>query len=422
MVYLITFVFMLCIGVPIAFVIGITPFIKMLYSGGIPSMVFPQRMFYGATNYMLASIPFFVLAGNLMNSSGLTKRIIRFAQIFVGSITGGLGMVTVIASMFFGGITGSANAECAAIGSIMIPSMKKEGYNLDFSAALIVTASTMGPIIPPSISFVLYGVMAGESIGKLFLAGAIPGVMIGLSLLMVTYFVAKKRNYPRMPRLKSKEAIIVIKDGILALIMPLIILGGIFSGIFTPTESGVIASIYALIIGFFVYKELTLKALFDAVFEAAKLSTMLLLIVSMSSVFSWALAADQIPTKLAELILLLSNNKYLVLLMLNIVMLIMGCILEPTSNLIIFTPIFLAIVKPLGIDTIHFGVIMVLNLTIGLITPPVGMCLFTACGIAKISLERILKPLVPLLAVVIGVLFLVTYIPWLSLYLVNFMK
>ena len=184
MIYLITFVFMLCIGVPIAFVIGITPFIKMLYSGGIPSMVFPQRMFYGATNYMLVAIPFFVLAGNLMNSSGLTKRIIRFAQIFVGRISGGLGMVTVIASMFFGGITGSANAECAAIGSIMIPSMKKEGYDLDFSAALVVTASTMGPIIPPSISFVLYGVIAGESIGKLFLAGAIPGVMIGLSLLI----------------------------------------------------------------------------------------------------------------------------------------------------------------------------------------------------------------------------------------------
>ena len=422
MVYLITFVFMLCIGVPIAFVIGITPFIKMLYSGGIPSMVFPQRMFYGATNYMLVAIPFFILAGNLMNSSGLTKRIIRFAQIFVGRISGGLGMVTVIASMFFGGITGSANAECAAIGSIMIPSMKKEGYDLDFSAALVVTASTMGPIIPPSISFVLYGVIAGESIGKLFLAGAIPGVMIGLSLLVITYIISKKRNYPRMPGVQFKEAIVVIKDGILALIMPLIILGGIFSGIFTPTESGVIASIYALIIGFFVYKELTLKALFDAVFEAAKLSAMLLLIVSMSSVFSWALAAEQIPTKVAESILILSNNKYLVLLMLNIVMLIMGCILEPTSNLIILTPIFLAIVKLLGIDTLHFGVIMVLNLTIGLITPPVGMCLFTACGIAKISLERILKPLVPLLAVVIGVLFLVTYIPWFSLYLVNFMK
>lgn len=422
MIYLITFVFMLCIGVPIAFVIGITPFIKMLYSGGIPSMVFPQRMFYGATNYMLVAIPFFVLAGNLMNSSGLTKRIIRFAQIFVGRIAGGLGMVTVIASMFFGGITGSANAECAAIGSIMIPSMKKEGYDLDFSAALVVTASTMGPIIPPSISFVLYGVIAGESIGKLFLAGAIPGVMIGLSLLVITYIISKKRNYPRMPGLQFKEAIVVIKDGILALIMPLIILGGIFSGIFTPTESGVIASIYALIIGFFVYKELTLKALFDAVFEAAKLSAMLLLIVSMSSVFSWALAAEQIPTKVAESILILSNNKYLVLLMLNIVMLIMGCILEPTSNLIILTPIFLVIVKLLGIDTLHFGVIMVLNLTIGLITPPVGMCLFTACGIAKISLERILKPLVPLLAVVIGVLFLVTYIPWFSLYLVNFMK
>jgi C4-dicarboxylate transporter DctM subunit len=412
MIYLITFVFMLCIGVPIAFVIGITPFVKMLFSGGIPSMVFPQRMFYGATNYMLVSIPFFILAGNLMNSSGLTKRIIRFAQIFVGRISGGLGMVTVIASMFFGGITGSANAECAAMGSIMIPSMKKEGYDLDFSAALVVTASTMGPIIPPSISFVLYGVIAGESIGKLFLAGAIPGVMIGLSLLVITYIISKKRNYPRMPGLHFKEAIVVIKDGILALIMPLIILGGIFSGIFTPTESGVIASIYAL----------TLKALFDAVFEAAKLSAMLLLIVSMSSVFSWVLASEQIPTKVAESILILSNNKYLVLLMLNMVMLIMGCILEPTSNLIILTPIFLAIVKLLGVNTIHFGVIMVLNLTIGLITPPVGMCLFTACGIAKISLERILKPLVPLLAVVIGVLFLVTYIPWFSLYLVNFMK
>jgi len=411
---------MLCIGVPIAFVIGLTPFVKMLYSGGIPGIIFPQRMYYGATIYMLVAIPFFILAGNLMNAGGLTKRLVRFAQIFVGRISGGLGMVTVIASMFFGGITGAANAETAAIGSIMIPSMKKEGYDPDFSAALVVTSSTMGPIIPPSISFIIYGVIAGESIGKLFLAGAVPGVMIGLSLLVITYIISKKCNYPRMPGLQFKEAITAIKDGILALMMPIIILGGILSGIFTPTESGVVASIYALVVGFFIYKELTLKKLLDVAFQSAKLSAMLLLIVSMASVFAWVLAAQQIPARLADSILMLTNNKYLILLMLNILMLMMGTVLEPTSNLIILTPVCLAIVKPLGIDPIHFGVIMVLNLTIGLITPPVGMCLFTACGIAKISLERILKPLVPLLAVVIGVLFLVTYVPWLTKFLVNF--
>lgn len=314
MIYVITFLLLLFIGIPIAFVIGITPFIKMLISGDIPHTIFPQQMFSGATIYMLFAIPFFIFAGNLMNTGGLTRRIVRFAQIFVGTVRGGLAMVNVIASMFFGGITGSANADTAALGSILIPAMKREGYDPEFSAAITVTSSTMGPIIPPSISMVLYAIMAQESVGTLFISGAIPGILIGVSLLIITYFIAQRRKYPKYERrLTFGEAVTALKDGILALLMPIIILGGILGGVFTPTEAAGVAVVYALIIGMFVYRELTLKKLLNVAFESAKLSAMLLLIVVMAKVLSWVFAAEQIPTSMANFMLALTNNKYLVL-------------------------------------------------------------------------------------------------------------
>ena len=418
MYYVITLVVFVLAGIPIAFVIGLIPFIKWALYGGIPTQIFSQRMFSGATIYLLLAIPFFILAGNLMNSGGLTKRIVRFSRIFVGRVRGGLGMVNVISSMFFGGITGSANADTAAIGSVLIPAMVEDGYDPEFSAAITVTSSTIGPIIPPSISFILYAVMSGESVGALFLAGAVPGILIGVALLIITYFISRKRNYPRGTGVSWREAIESAREGIWALIMPIIILGGILTGLFTPTEAAGIAVAYSFVVGFFIYKELTWQKVIEIAFDSAKLSAGLLLIVSMASVLAWVLSAEQLPTRLAQAVVQLTNNKWVVLLLINIIMLILGTVLEPTSNLIILTPMFVSLANQFGINLVHLGVIMVLNLTIGLITPPVGMCLFTACGIAKISVERLLtNGLAPLLLTVIVVLLLVTYIPAISLFL-----
>jgi len=416
------FIFLLIIGVPIVFVLGLTSFSYISISDA-SSLMIPQRMFVGLDSFVLMAIPFFVLTGGIMNAGGLTTRIVNFCRMIVGYIRGGFALVNVMASMLFAGISGSATADTSAIGSVLIPAMKKDGYDKDFSAAVTAASSCVGPIIPPSIVMVIYGIVAGQSIGALFLGGLIPGILLGLSQMGLCYYYAVKRNYPKLEaRISFKNIFKSFFDAIAALIAPIIILGGILSGIFTPTEAGAIAVIYAFIIGFFVYKELKLKDLPRIMIETATTTAAALMIVSTGALFGWVLTYEQIPQMMSELILSISSNKYVILLLINIILLFVGMFMETIASILILTPIFLPIANAAGIDPIHLGVIMVLNLIIGLTTPPVGVCLFIACKIANTTFERLVKAVLPFVAVSIVVLLIVTYFPGTVLYMANIFR
>jgi C4-dicarboxylate transporter DctM subunit len=419
----ISFVTFLILGIPIAFVLGLTSFVALLYSGNIPLLLMPKEMFSGTDSFPLLAVPFFMLAGNLMNAGGITRRLIHFCNILLGYVRGGLAMVNIVASMFFAGITGAAAADASAIGSILIPAMTEEKYDRDFSAAVTAAASTMGPIIPPSIPMIILGAIAELSVGALFLAGVIPGVMIGISLLGVAYVISRKRNYPKEKVKSVKDFFIGLKDALLALLMPAIIMGGILGGIFTPTEAAVVAVVYAFIVSFFIYREIRWKDLHKVLIDSVVTTSILMLVIANSAIFGWILANQQVPQAVAQIFLSVSNNKWVILLLLNIFLLFVGTFMETTASLIILTPILFPLAVKVGIDPIHFGLVMVLNLVIGLITPPLGVCLFIACSIAKITLEQIVKAILPFLIAAIAVLFIVTYIPELSLWIPRmFMK
>jgi C4-dicarboxylate transporter DctM subunit len=325
--------------------------------------------------------------------------------------------------MFFAGITGAAVADTSALGSILIPAMTEEKYDRDYSAAVTAASSTVGPIIPPSIPMVILGTVGELSIGALFLAGVIPGIMVGLSLLVVSYIISRRRNYPK-GRIKSiKEFFFGLKDAMFALLMPGIIMGGILGGIFTPTEAAVVAVVYALLVSFLVYREIRWKDLPKIFIDSIVTTSIIMLVIANSAIFGWILANQQVPQAVAQVFLSVSNNKWVILFLINIFLLFVGTFMETTASLIILTPILLPLAVKIGIDPIHFGVVMVLNLVIGLITPPLGVCLFIACSIAKITLEQIAKAILPFLIAVIAVLFTVTYIPELSLWIPRmFMK
>ena len=413
----ISFITFLVLGIPIAFVLGLTSFVALLYSGNIPLLLMPKEMFSGTDSFPLLAVPFFMLAGNLMNVGGITKRLVNFCNILLGYIRGGLALVNVVASMFFAGITGAAVADTSALGSILIPAMTEEGYDKDFSAAVTAASSTVGPIIPPSIPMVILGTVGELSVGALFLAGVIPGIMVGLSLLVVAYGISRKRNY-RKGKIKSVKAFFYgLKDALLALLMPAIIMGGILGGIFTPTEAAVVAVVYAFIVSFVVYREIRWKDLPKVLIDSVVTTSIIMLVIANSAIFGWILANHQVPQAVAQIFLSISSNKWVIFLMINIFLLFVGTFMETTASLIILTPILLPLAVQVGIDPIHFGLVMVLNLVIGLITPPLGVCLFVACSIAKITLEQIVKAILPFLIAVISILFLVTYIPELSLWI-----
>jgi C4-dicarboxylate transporter DctM subunit len=419
----ISFVTFLILGIPIAFVLGLTSFVALLYSGNIPLLLMPKEMFSGTDSFPLLAVPFFMLAGNLMNAGGITRRLIHFCNILLGYVRGGLAMVNIVASMFFAGITGAAAADASAIGSILIPAMTEEKYDRDFSAAVTAAASTMGPIIPPSIPMIILGAIAELSVGALFLAGVIPGVMIGISLLGVAYVISRKRNYPKEKVKSVKDFFIGLKDALLALLMPAIIMGGILGGIFTPTEAAVVAAVYAFIVSSLIYREIRWKDLPKVLIDSVVTTSILMLVIANSAIFGWILANQQVPQAVAQIFLSISNNKWVILLLLNIFLLFVGTFMETTASLIILTPILFPLAVKVGIDPIHFGLVMVLNLVIGLITPPLGVCLFIACSIAKITLEQIAKAILPFLIAAIAILFIVTYIPELSLWIPRmFMK
>lgn len=413
----ISFILFLLLGIPIAFVLGLTSFVGLLYSGTIPLLLIPKQMFSGTDSFPLLAVPFFILAGNLMNIGGITKRLIHFCNILLGYVRGGLALVNVIASMFFAGITGAAVADTSALGSILIPAMAKEKYDRDFSAAVTAASSTVGPIIPPSIPLVILGTVGELSIGALFLAGVIPGILVGLSLLVVSYVISVRRDYPKEERRSLKEFFIGLKDAFLALLMPAIILGGILGGIFTPTEAAVVAVFYAFFVSFFVYREARWKDLPKVLIDSVVLTSIIMFVIANSAIFGWLLANHQVPQTVAQTFLSITTNKWVLLFLINLFLLFVGTFMETTASLIILTPILLPLAVDVGIDPIHFGLVMVLNLVIGLITPPLGVCLFIASSIAQISLEQISKAILPFLLAAIAVLLIVTYIPELVLWL-----
>lgn len=413
------FILLLCIGVPIAFVLGLVSLSHILVTGetGFLLMI-PARMFGGIDNFALLAIPAFILAGELMNAGSITDRLVSFSNMIVGRLRGGMGYANVVVSMFLAGCTGAATSEAAAVGSVMIPAMKKAGYDRDFAAGLTSTASTMGPIIPPSMPFIVYGVVGGVSIGGLFFAGVIPGLMVGIALMAVVFILAKHRKYPLCEeKYTIRQFLLVSIDALVSLSVPVIILGGIMSGICTPTEASAIAAFTALLITGVIYRELSLKAFYKILLKTGVTSAVILLIVGTANIFGWVLAANNVPQKLVEILLHITTNKYILLLMINIFLLITGTFMESLASIVIMVPILSPVIRDLGIDPLHFGVIYVLNVVIGLNTPPVGVCLYVTSAVGKISLERLVRAIIPFFLAMLTILFLVTYIPSLSTWL-----
>lgn len=407
------------IGFPIAFSLGIISSVQ-IFMDEYPLIIVVQRMFTGADSIALTAIPLFIFSGNLMYRGGMSKRIVNFADTLLGHFPSGLAMVSILACMFFAAITGSAIAATAAIGGILIPLMVEKGYDKEFCAPLLACGGSIGPIIPPSIPLLVYGTMANVSVGKLFIGGVFPGILMGVGLIIYSYIIGKKRNYiGRTERAKFKDILTSGMKASLSLLMPFIIIGGIMSGVFTPTESAAIAVIYSIVIGMFIYHELKLKDIWDTMIDSAKATGQVLLVVAFASLFTWVITVNNIPQTIGAFLGGTISNKITLLLVINIILLIAGTFIDTTSAVVIFTPLFLPLVQNYGVDLIHFGLIMAVNLTIGMCTPPLGVCLFVSGTIAKVSLKEQFKDLLPMILVLIVVLLIVTYIPQITLFLPN---
>ncbi|MHB8763456.1 MAG: TRAP transporter large permease [Deferrisomatales bacterium] len=411
----VTFAVTLALGFPVAFCLGLTA-LSGLWWADVPLSLMAQRIFTGIDSFPLMAVPFFVLAGDLMNHGGTTRRLINFAHSLVGRLPGGLAHSNIVASMFFGGISGSAVADASAIGTIMVPGMVKRGYDADFSAAVTAASSTMGPIIPPSIFMVIMGVTTGISIGGLFAAGVVPGLLLGLAMMAYSWHTALKKGYPRETEpMRLATLWNDLRAAGPALLAPGIILGGILGGVFTPTEAAAVAVLYAFFLGFAVYRELTWRSVVEVLINSGVTTAVLLLIIGMANVFAWVLTAEQIPQRIAGALLALTRNPYLILLLINVLLVVVGMFLEGGAAIIILAPTLLAVAKAVGIDPLHFGLVMVLNIAVGLLTPPLGVCLFVVCGVTGLSLPRVTRAVLPFLAVEFAVLLLVTYVPALVL-------
>lgn len=421
LVLFVSFIVLIFVGVPVAFSLGISSIIY-LYMTDISLVIAAQKMYSGIDSFVLVCIPGFVLAGNLMNSGGITKRIINFSNAIIGFVRGGLALANVAASMLFAGISGTALADTASIGAIMIPAMEDEGYDVDFSAAITASSSTIGPIIPPSLPMIIAGTLVGLSVTKLFLAGAIPGILLGIGLMIAAYIISKKRHYPKGQRRSPKYILESFKGAFWAIMMTVIILVGILGGIFTPTEASIIAVIYAIIVGKYVYKELKFKDLPEIFVESMRMTASIMVLVGFARLFAWILASEQIPQMVADGILSISSNPIVVILLLNALLLFVGTFMETIAALVILFPVLLPVGVSVGMDPIQFGVMAVLNLMIGLTTPPVGVCLFVASNIGKISIAKITRAILPFLLVSLAVLMLVSFVPQISLFLPSLMK
>jgi len=418
-ILLISFVLLLVIKVPVSFALGLSSVITAIYFE-VPIMVIVQKMVKGIESPSLMAIPFFILAGEIMGAGGISRRIIAMSNVMVGRVRGGLAQVNILASMFFGGISGSAVADTSSIGAMLIPMMKENGYDDDYSVAVTVTSSCQGVIIPPSHNMIIYSLAAGGlSVGKLFLGGFLPGVILGVALMIVSYIIAVKRGYPKGEKFSFKDSVKITMNAFFGLLTAVIIIGGVLSGVFTATESAAVACVYAFFVTFFVYKEIKIKAMSRILYNSLKTLALVLSLIATAKAFGHMLALLQVPALATKSLLAITDNKILLLLLINILILILGCIMDMAPLILILTPILLPVVTALGMDPIQFGVVLILNLAIGLCTPPVGGALFVGCAIGKVSIEKMTKSLLPFYAVMVIVLLLITFIPQLVMFIPN---
>ncbi|MDR1245903.1 MAG: TRAP transporter large permease subunit [Clostridiales Family XIII bacterium] len=408
---------------PVGVGLGLATLIMLVTTTNIPVSMISQNVFAGLDSFSLMAIPFFMLSGNLMALGGIARRIVRLADALLGRIVGGIGIVTVAACMFFAALSGSGPATVSAIGAMMIPEMEKRGYGRSFPTGLTATAGTIGVIIPPSIPFVIYGVVANASIGDLFIAGIIPGILIGLALMITCYIISKKKGYKGSEKTENQQGFFsILKDSFWALLAPVIILGGIYAGVFTPTEAAVVATVYSLIIGVFVYKEITWKIWIDSLKSTAEMNGLTALLLGFSMAFSGFLAMAQLPVKINAFLTSYISNSVVMILLILVILLILGCFIDNISSCLILTPVFLPIVVSFGMDPIHFGIVMTIALAIGFVTPPYGANLFVASVVGGLKVEEVAKAAVPFLIAMVVCMLLITFIPNLSMGLVYLMR
>jgi len=405
-----TFIITLFMGIPVAFSVGIAALVSILFTN-VPIFVIFQRMFGGVDSFTLLAIPFFIFMGNVMERGGIARRIVDFANILIGQIQGGLAAVNVLASMFFAGISGSAVADTSSIGAILIPMMNEEGYERSFTVAVTITSSTIGLIIPPSNPMILYSFVAGGvSIAQLFAAGFIPGVLVGIGLMIVGFIVSVRKGYPRHPRPSLKEIVHTVRDAGLSLVIVVVIVGGILGGVFTATEAAVFGVVYALFLTIFVYKDLKPKDLPEVMLKTIQTTAIVIFLIATSTAFSYVMAVERVPQAITDFLLSITQNKYLLLLIINIMLLIVGMFMDMSPAILIFTPILLPIAIKLGMDPVHFGIMILVNLCIGLVTPPVGAVLFVGLSLGQTTMDKVIKPLLLFIFPMLIVLLLVTYI------------
>jgi C4-dicarboxylate transporter DctM subunit len=419
---LVFFVFFLVIGVPIAVALGLTCIFSVLVTGAFGVEVLIQKTFNAGNSFALMAIPFFILAGNIMAAGGVSRRLVNLAGALFGRMSGGLALVATLASTFFGAVSGSAPATTAAIGGVMLGPMGEKGYDKNFAGAVVAASGTIGLIIPPSLTMVLYGVTTGVSIGEMFIAGVIPGIIICIVLMVVEYFISLKRGYKGDEAASFKTVSKYFRESVFALFMPVIILGGIYAGIFTPTESAAVAVVYGLIVGIFIHKELSWKDVSKLILKSAKSTALVMYLMVTAEILSYVLVSEQIPQTIAASILNISTNAIVVQLIMVFILLVVGTFLNNSAAMVLLAPIFYPIIMSLGIDPLFFGIIMVISLAIGHNTPPVGLCLFIACDIGNLKLESLVKEIVPLVAALIATVVTLNFFPDVILFLPRLMR
>ncbi|MDD3134385.1 MAG: TRAP transporter large permease [Synergistales bacterium] len=405
------------LNVPIGFALGMAALASLIASGSMPIAMIPQRMVAGANSFPLLAIPFFMLAGAIMERGGVSRRIVNLASALVGHITGGLAAVSIVACTFFAAISGSTPATAAAVGGLTIPEMEKRGYARSYASAVVASASCLGVIIPPSITMVIFGIVANVSVGQLLIGGILPGLFLSFILLCVNYVRSRQLGYPTEDRRTWRERWKTFSDAVWGLMMPVIILGGIMTGVFTPTESAAIAVVYGLFVSFFIYRELGLRDLVPIFYKASLNSAMIMLLIAAASPFGWIMTIEQVPQIASTAILGLSSNMYVIYILMLVIYLILGTFMETGAIILLVVPIFAPIAEHLGIDMIQFGVVTVIALAIGMATPPVGIALFATCGIADITIGQLTRKIIPfLIALIIG-LFILAFVPVISTFL-----
>ncbi|MBG0776095.1 MAG: TRAP transporter large permease [Desulfovibrionaceae bacterium] len=419
---LLSFLAMTAAGVPVAFALALSVSFILFQFMDMPQVMITQIMYSGIDSFSFMAVPFFMLAGTFMSAGGVTKRLVNFAQALVGSFTGGLAQVVAVSGMFFAAISGSSAATTAAIGSTMVDEMERKGYRRELATGIVAAGGTVGIVIPPSITLVVYGVIAGTSIGDLFVGGFVPGILMGLTMCLVSWVIAKREGIPAEGTFSPLHVLKAFKDSFWALMTPVIIIGGIYGGIFTPTEAAAVAAVYGIVVGMFVYRELRIRDFPKIIFQAVIGTTLIMFIVGAAKVFGWMLTNLEIPHHIGAWVVSLTSSPVVFLLMMNVLLLIIGTLINASAAVVILTPIFLPVAEKLGIDPLFFGVLMVVNLAIGCITPPVGLDLFVASAITKVPLERVMRASMPYLLSLLGTLAVLTLLPELITFLPNLLR